>query len=148
MGRKRTTDNSNLTIKKTVRFSEDEWLQISTRMNNSDYLSFTRFCKDILLKGRISYTKVTMTDRSIRNQINNVTSQISRIGNNYNQFVKRYQTTCKVKKKDGTPAIDTKVTIYYAKRLEAATEQLKDLQNQLIELASTLQVDERNKDTK
>lgn len=131
------------TVTKSLRFTPDEWARIRLRMDNSDYLSFSKFVRDILLKGRVSVARVTMTDRSVRNQINGISARIARIGNNYNQFVKKYQSLAKAETSTGRPLIDTKVTVYYIKRLEESAAAVADLQRELIELTSRFQLDGR-----
>lgn len=151
--KKRKDEKNNpqkrLTITKSLRFSPEEWSQIQLRMDNNDYLSFSKFVRDVLLKGHVTVSKVTMSDRSVRNQINEISARVGKIGNNYNQFVKKYQSLAKAETSKGRPLIDTKVTVYYIKRLEEFTSAVADLQRELIEITSRFQLDERNdqKDT-
>ena len=120
-------------IYKPIRFTEDEWAQIQAGMETDGYLSFSRYVRDIIIRKRIVVNReVSITDRSLKKQINDITAQISKIGTNYNQFVTRYNSMCNTKTNKGTPVVSTRATIRHIESLERLTESLIGKVNLLI----------------
>lgn len=101
----------------SIRFTEEEFAKLNSDMENHDYLSISKYCRDCILDKKINVKNVTMTDRKLRNMINSYTTQIARIGNNYNNVVRKYEATCNLRKSDGSPAISTRATIRYLDEL-------------------------------
>jgi len=121
-------------VKKTIRFREEEWKQIQTAMDTDGYLSVSRYIRDIILRGRLTVKRdVKITDHALRKQINDVTTQIAKIGANYNQFVARYNSMCNARTKDGRPVVSTRATIHHVSSLENKTDQLIEMVHLLIE---------------
>lgn len=128
----------------TVRFTESEWEQIRADMNGNDYLSQAKYVREVLLRRKGPVRTVKITDRAIRDQINEISKKISRIGSNYNQVVKKYNTSCTAKKKNGDPVINSKATIFYIEKLISLTGELRNAQSSLIEQVSRLQLDDES----
>jgi hypothetical protein len=124
----------------TFRLTPEEEEQVRSDMAAFDYLSMSKYVRTLLLRKYIPVQKVTMTDRSIRNQINDISLKISRIGTNYNQVVKRYNQSCSEKKKNGDPVINTKATMFYIAKLYDMMREVRDLQKQIIEQVSLVQI--------
>ncbi len=126
----------------TVRFTEDEYNQIHADMASIDCLSTAKYIRLKVLGTKrtpsISAEPDIKVSRGVRNQINQLTKQISRLGSNYNQIVTKYNTSCNAVKKNGDPVISTKATYWYMQRLAEITEQVKDKQEQIINLISNL----------
>ena len=80
----------------------------------------------------------------IRNQINEISAKISRIGSNYNQVVRKYNTSCSARKSNGDPVINTRATVFYMERLSTLTEELRTAHNSLVERVSLLRSDDEN----
>lgn len=123
-----------------VRFTEKEYIQLRTEMKNNDYLSTSKFIRAKVLDKHIIIKKHVMTDRSLRNQINNLTAKIERIGVDYNQATKRFNTLSTVIRLDGTPVINARAANYYLKRLYALTKDLSDDVNRLIDIVENYDV--------
>ena len=106
-----------------------------------DYLSYSKYIREVVLRKKVTVQRVTITDRSIRNQINQATAQISRIGNNYNQLVKRINEVSRSKKKNGDPVINSKYLSYYLDKLQTATQKIIEEQKKIIEMVNLVRVD-------
>ena len=52
------------------RVTEKEEIQIRRDMSNADYLSMSKYFRDMILKRKVTLEKVHITDRTTRNQIN------------------------------------------------------------------------------
>ena len=136
-----TVDNKREILKAT-RFTQDEWETIEKNMQSEDYLSFSKYVRDHVLERSISRKTVVMTDRSIRNQVNNLTNKINKIGTNYNQVTKKYLSTCATNTSDGKPVINEKLTITYFEKLNRLTEEVKQLMNEVVTIVSQINLTE------
>ena len=125
-----------------LRLTESEYEQIKADMDSMDYLSFSKYARSLLLHREIPVRKYVYTDKGLRTQINQISKKISKIGANYNQVVKKYNVSCTATKKNGDLLINTKSTIYYMTKLRDLTEELKALQNQLIETVSKIKLEQ------
>lgn len=125
--------------KVTVRFTEKEYEQLKTQMKNSDYISMSRFLRDKVLNKRVKIKRdIEYTDRDFRNQINSLSSVVAKIGVDYNQATKKFNTLCKKTKPDGTPVINARAANYYLKQIAQMTAELKETMDKIIELVIQL----------
>lgn len=124
-----------------VRFKQSEFDKLQADMKSMDYLSYSKYIREVVLRKKVTVQRVTITDRSIRNQINQATAQISRIGNNYNQLVKRINEVSRSKKKNGDPVINSKYLSYYLDKLQTATQKIIEEQKKIIEMVNLVRVD-------
>lgn len=115
-----------------IRLTTDEYNKILSDMEQSGYLSISKYVRERLLKRKITLIREVTTDRDIKNQINRLSTEISRIGSNYNNVVRKYSAACNYVKNDGSPAITTRSTNYYMNKLMKMTEEVKDLMNSVI----------------
>ena len=126
----------------TVRFTEKEYVQLKAQMANMDYNSVARYIRDKSLDKQVYIRKnIVFTDRTLRNQINNMTSQIERIGVDYNQATKKFNSLAKATRSDGSPVINARSANYYLKRIYAMTQDLKKYVNTLIDLVDRANLD-------
>jgi len=72
-------------IRKTIRFSEEEFSKISAELQKAE-IDFSTFCRSAILKKKIKLP----IEKSLL-------SELSRIGNNLNQIAKRVNQKEKVK---------------------------------------------------
>lgn len=125
-----------------VRFTDKEYVQLKAQMANDDYLSVSKYIRVKTLDEHFRVRKrIVLTDRNLRNQINNLTAKIERIGVDYNQATKRFNTLTKAKRLDGTPVINARAANYYLKKLYAMTRDLKEEVNTLIEMVDRVNYD-------
>ena len=137
----RTTDNKSRKV--TIRFTEKEWKGIEEQMANYDYLSFSHFIRDKVLNKRIKIDRsIVLTDRVFRNQINSLSAIVARIGVDYNQATKRFNSLVKQKRADGSPVINARAANYYLKQIHSMTQELKDAMDKVIEMVEALELKE------
>ena len=129
-------------IIKALRLTTEEWERIQSDMSSHDYLSFTKYARALLLEHRITIQKVKITDRSIRNQINESSKKLSKIGSNYNQVVKKFNTLANSKKKNGDPVINTKAMAFYMNKLEAMMKEVIQTQKTILEQVNQIHVNQ------
>ena len=84
-----------------------------------------------------------MTDRAFRNQINSLSAIVARIGVDYNQATKRFNSLVKQKRADGSPVINARAANYYLKQLNAMTVDLKKTMDTIIEMVEALELKEK-----
>ena len=124
-----------------IRFTEKEWELLRNQMMNYDYLSISRFIRDKVLDKRIKIDRsVVLTDRVFRNQINSLSTIVSRIGVDYNQATKRINSLVKQKRADGSPVINARAANYYLCKLQSMTVELKKSMDYVIQLVENLEL--------
>lgn len=126
-----------------IKFTEKEWEMVTAQMKNCDYLSISRYIRDKVLDRRIKIDRsVVLTDRVFRNQINSLSAIVARIGVDYNQATKRFNSLVKQKRADGSPVINARAANYYLKQLNSMTVELKQTMDTIIEMVETLELKE------
>lgn len=122
-----------------VRLTEKEHLQLMMQMKNLDYISVSQFIRDKVLDHRIKIRRdVEYTDRNLRNQINSLSTLVARIGVDYNQATKRFNTLCKSRRADGSPVINSRSANSYLKKVAMMTTELKEAMDKVIDIVSGL----------
>lgn len=135
--------NTQKPIKKifvNVRFTEDEYELLRMKMANVGYLSRSRFIRDSSI-GELktkTFRSVLLTDDGMRRQINQVTMEIRRIGNNYNNIIRVLSSVKQMKRKDGSPVISPTRLMRSVKDLEKCMESIYDEQEKLIRITESL----------
>ena len=136
-------NGENKCRKVTIRFTEKEWAGIEEQMANYDYLSISRYIRDKVLNKRIKIDRsIVLTDRVFRNQINSLSAIVARIGVDYNQATKRFNSLVKQKRADGSPVINSRAANYYLKQIQSMTQELKDAMDKIIEMVEALELKE------
>ena len=126
-----------------IKFTEKEWEMVTAQMKNCDYLSISRYIRDKVLDKRIKIDRsVVLTDRVFRNQINSLSAIVARIGVDYNQATRRFNSLVKQKRADGSPVINARAANYYLKQLNSMTVELKQVMDAIIEMVETLELKE------
>ena len=126
-----------------IKFTEKEWEMVTAQMKNCDYLSISRYIRDKVLDKRIKIDRsVVLTDRVFRNQINSLSAIVARIGVDYNQATRRFNSLVKQKRADGSPVINARAANYYLKQLNSMTVELKQVMDTIIEMVETLELKE------
>ncbi|MBR1570864.1 MAG: hypothetical protein IJ651_09065 [Bacteroidales bacterium] len=120
------------------RVTEKEEIQIRRDMVNADYLSMSKYFRHMILKQKITVEKVIVTDRTIRNQINNLSAQIERIGVNLNQAVRALHSSLNVKRKNGEPLIKGKAAAYFLNQVATLAEEIIRRQDKIIDCVSKI----------
>ena len=131
-----------------VRFTQKQFLQLETQMRNSDYTSLSRYIRDKVLNRQVFIRKdIVLSDRNLRNQINNLSSIVARVGVDYNQATKKFNTLLKMKRADGSPVINARAANYYLTQLNIQTRELIAAVGHIIDVVDRLDYD-RNKPRK
>jgi hypothetical protein len=126
-----------------IKFTEKEWEMVTAQMKNCDYLSISRYIRDKVLDKRIKIDRsVVLTDRVFRNQINSLSAIVARIGVDYNQATRSFNSLVKQKRADGSPVINARAANYYLKQLNSMTVELKQVMDTIIEMVETLELKE------
>ena len=137
----RTADNKSRKV--TIRFTEKEWKGIEEQMANYDYLSISHYIRDKVLNKRIKIDRsIVLTDRVFRNQINSLSAIVARIGVDYNQATKRFNSLVKQKRADGSPVINARAANYYLRQIHSMTLELKETMDKVIEMVEALELKE------
>ena len=112
------------------RVTEKEEIQIRRDMANADYLSMSKYFRDMILKRKVTLEKVQITDRTTRNQINDLSAKIERIGVNYNQAVRALHGALNAKVGKG------KAAAYYLSLLASLSDEIIKRQEEIIDRVS------------
>ncbi len=114
------------------RVTEKEEIQIRRDMANADYLSKSKYFRDMILKRKITLQRVTVTDRTTRNQINDLSAKIERIGVNYNQAVRALHASLNAK------VVKGKAAAYYLSLLANLSDEIIKRQEEIIDRVSEI----------
>jgi len=126
------------TVSHKFRVTEQEEIQIRRDMANADYLSMSKYFRDMILKRRINTERVPVSDRTIRNQINDLSAKIERIGVNYNQAVRALHGALNAKGKRGEPQVKGKAAAYYLSLLASLSDEIIKRQEEIIDRVSSI----------
>jgi hypothetical protein len=65
---------------------------------------------------------------------------VGKIGVDYNQATKRFNSLVKQKRKDGSPVINARAANFYLRQLSSMTTELRDLMNSVIEAVERIEL--------
>ena len=123
-----------------LRFTEGEFEQIESQMKKADYISISKFIRDRALNKQIKVRKnIILTDRNLRNMINDITTRIAKIGVDYNQATKQLNALSKKKRADGSPVINARAANYYLNKVAVMTKDLKEQMELVINIVDRLE---------
>lgn len=131
-----------------IRLSKKELEQLDLQMKNQGYRSRSMYVRARLLDKRIRIDKdVVLTDRAFRNQINALSTKVAKIGVDYNQATKRFNSLAKQTRADGSPVINARAANYYLRQVSTMTSELKNIMEKVIELVLTLELKQSSEDS-
>ncbi len=133
------------TISHKFRVTEQEEIQIRRDMANADYLSMSKYFRDVILRRKIVLERTDLGDRTVRNQINDLSAKIERIGVNYNQAVRALHGALNARGKDGEPLVKGKAAAYFLAQLASLSDEIIRRQEEIIDRVSGLSPRTRNK---
>ena len=123
-----------------LRFTEGEFEQIESQMKKADYISISKFIRDRALNKQIKVRKnIILTDRNLRNMINDITTRIAKIGVDYNQATKQMNALSKKQRADGSPVINARAANYYLNKVALMTKELKEQMELVINIVDRLE---------
>ena len=111
-----------------LRVDQEEMLRVKTLMENNGYPTVSSFLRDVIFRKKIVSRKevVRITDKVVRDKMNQLIYQVNRIGVNYNQVVAVYQKQSQQTRPDGTPYLNTQTLDEKLTSLMRMTEALRD----------------------
>ena len=122
-----------------LRFTEGEFEQIESQMKKADYISISKFIRDRALNKQIKVRKnIILTDRNLRNMINDISTRIAKIGVDYNQATKQLNALSKKTRADGSPVINARAANYYLAKVATMTKELKEQMDLVINIVDRL----------
>ena len=123
-----------------IRFTEGEFEQIESQMKKADYISISKFIRDRALNKQIKVRKnIILTDRNLRNMINDISTRIAKIGVDYNQATKQLNALSKKQRADGSPVINARAANYYLNKVAVMTKELKEQMDLVINIVDRLE---------
>ena len=123
-----------------LRFTEGEFEQIESQMKKADYISISKFIRDRALNKQIKVRKnIILTDRNLRNMINDISTRIAKIGVDYNQATKQLNALSKKQRADGSPVINARAANYYLNKVAVMTKELKEQMDLVINIVDSLE---------
>lgn len=123
-----------------LRFTEGEFEQIESQMRKADYISISKFIRDRALNKQIKVRKnIILTDRNLRNMINDISARIAKIGVDYNQATRQLNSLSKKQRADGSPVINARAANYYLNKVAIMTKELKDQMDLVITIVDRLE---------
>ena len=93
------------TRKITIRVTDSEALKLKSLMSMMGYRNVSLFIRDQLLKTRVQRRNLRRTEANLSRQIEQLTTEIKRIGVNYNQVVKALNTLAKLRDGRGNAVV-------------------------------------------
>ena len=128
-----------------LRFTEGEFEQIESQMKKADYISISKFIRDRALNKQIKVRKnIILTDRNLRNMINDISTRIAKIGVDYNQATKQLNALSKKQRADGSPVINARAANYYLNKVAVMTKELKEQMDLVINIVDRLEKETNN----
>ena len=123
-----------------LRFTEGEFEQIESQMKKADYISISKFIRDRALNKQIKVRRnIVLTDRNLRNMINDISTRIAKIGVDYNQATKQLNALSKKQRADGSPVINARAANYYLNKVAVMTKELKAQMDLVINMVDRLE---------
>ena len=123
-----------------LRFTEGEFEQIESQMRKADYISISKFIRDRALNKQIKVRKnIILTDRNLRNMINDISARIAKIGVDYNQATRQLNSLSKKQRADGSPVINARAANYYLNKVAIMTKELKEQMDLVITIVDRLE---------
>ena len=101
----------------------------------------SKFIRDRALNKQIKVRKnIILTDRNLRNMINDISTRIAKIGVDYNQATKQLNALSKKTRADGSPVINARAANYYLAKVATMTKELKQTMDQIIEMVEDFEL--------
>lgn len=110
------------------RVTDEEFEKIHVLMEKNGYFTVSSLIRDMLFKKNIVSKKVIVrvTDKILRDKLNEFIFQANKIGVNYNQFVATYQRQAKMTGPDGKPYLSGRNIEEKVISLMRLTEEMRD----------------------
>ena len=128
----------------SIKLTPSERRRLEMDMKSKDYNCIAAYVRDILFRRGTPVKRIPYTGRGIRNGINEFTTQLAKIGANYNQKVKSVNALIGAKRKNGDMVINTKYLAQYEDQSITLMEDIRRVQEEFIDhVAKSLELVER-----
>ena len=87
------------------RLTDDEYIRLKSLMNMMGYRCVSLCIRDQLLKTRVQRRNLRRTEANLSRQLEQLTTEVKRIGVNYNQVVKALNTLAKLRDSRGNAVV-------------------------------------------
>ena len=87
------------------RLTDDEYIRLKSLMSMMGYRCVLLFIRDQLLKTRVQRRNLRRTEANLSRQLEQLTTEVKRIGVNYNQVVKALNTLAKLRDSRGNAIV-------------------------------------------
>ena len=87
------------------RLTDDEYIRLKSLMSMMGYRRVSLFIRDQLLKTRVQRRNLRRTEANLSRQLEQLTTEVKRIGVNYNQVVKALNTLAKLRDSRGNAIV-------------------------------------------
>lgn len=111
----------------TIRFTKPEKESITKEMQAFEYLSFAKYIRDTVLHKTKYKSRGKVKDREILGRIDDLSKKIEKIGHNYNQIIKSYNTLHQAR------ALTIPIVDEHIQQLEELTKRVYNLQMEIID---------------
>jgi archaellum component FlaC len=88
-----------------IRLTDDEYIRLKSLMSMMGYRCVSLFIRDQLLKTRVQRRNLRRTEANLSRQLEQLTTEVKRIGVNYNQVVKALNTLAKLRDSRGNAVV-------------------------------------------
>ena len=111
-----------------VRLTDEEFDKVHVLMEKNGYFTVSSLIRDLLFKKNIISKKVIVrvTDKILRDKLNEFIFQANKIGVNYNQFVATFQRQAKMTGRNGQPYLSGRNIEEKVTSLMRLTEEMRD----------------------
>ena len=108
----------------SFRLDDHEMLAFLERMRREGYKSRSKFIRNLLFSAPMKRRKLTVSDEKLPEILLQFQAEFKRIGVNYNQYVKSFNSILNVKNKYGKPVASAASAKYTAVSLMKETEKM------------------------
>lgn len=119
----------------TIRFTEEEYVNLGTIMKLEGYNSRSRFVRDRIFITSIRRRNLSQNDANLSKQIELLNAAINKIGINYNQTVKAVNRAVGLRDKEGNPVVTDRLMDF---RLTGLKKQMDGILSEIDKLKAAI----------
>lgn len=119
----------------TIRFTEEEYVNLGTIMKLEGYNSRSRFVRDRIFITSIRRRNLSQNDANLSKQIELLNAAINKIGINYNQTVKAVNRAVGLRDKEGNPVVTDRLMDF---RLNGLKKQMDGILTEIQKLKAAI----------
>lgn len=112
------------------RVSQEDYEFLDAKKKEAGYRNMSKYVRDRLIKGRVSIVRLSDHALVVREQIQEISVKIGKIGRNYNQVVHSINSIASKMESNGVIATE-RPAIYQMRKLEEQTKKLIQIHNEI-----------------